>query len=241
MSAYIIQSGHFSKAGNFIAFSTKGERIHIYKKQINKLFPQVGIVYRCLGRYEKELIKFPFYCMADHLTFNSPDGTTFTRLTASQISEHEYEIKTVPFNSRIVSLEMDLHSCKQDYDKLQEEYDALVAKVEDYNANAELNECRMVIDHLTNQIVDLEEENDKLTRELQTANWNYEYAQSERERLELLCKEHEVELQEAMNGYHHAHLERERLQLLCDELEKYKKTFESLVAQYHINQLINNA
>jgi chromosome segregation ATPase len=82
-------------------------------------------------------------------------------------------------NSRIVSLEMDLHSCKQDYDKLTEEHNALLAKVEDYNANAELNECRMVIGHLTNQIEDLEEENDKLFSELQTANWNYECAQSE--------------------------------------------------------------
>jgi hypothetical protein len=232
MNAYIIQSGHFSKAGNFMGISVKGERIHIYKKDIIRLFPQVGIVYRCLGQYEKELVKLPFYCLAEEKTFDQIDfdgnktGEKFTRLTAIEIREHEYEIKTVLVNSRIVSLEMDLHCCKQDYDKLQEEYDALVAKVEDYNANAELNECRMVIDHLTNQIEDLEEENDKLTRELQTANWNYEYAQSERERLELLCKEHEYTIIELLKDN--------------DELEKYKKTFETVLTSYHINQLINN-
>ena len=193
MKAYIIEKGHFSQAGNFIAFSTKGERIHIYKKDILRLFTKAGIVYRCQGRYENELITFPFYCMAEHLTFNSPDGTTFTRLTASQISEHEYEIKTVLFNSRIVSLEMDLHFCKQDYDKLQEEYDALVAKVEHFDANGELNECRMVIDHLSYQVENLEEDNKKLKDEnerlkddFNALQWENEYIQSERERLALV-------------------------------------------------------
>jgi hypothetical protein len=200
MSAYIIQSGHFSKAGNFMGFSTKGERIHIYRKDILKLFPKAGIVYRCLGTYENELIKFPFYCLADENTFDHIDfdgnktGEKFTRLTAIEIRDTDYEIKVAAVNN-------------YDYTHPYSSYNN---------------------DHLI-------DENKKL-------KWDLEYSQSERERLELLCKEHEVELQEAMNGYHHAHLERERLQLLCDELWQYRKAFDALksLTSYQLDQLINN-
>ena len=196
MKAYIIETGHFSKAGNFIGFSTKGERVHIYKKQIFQEFPHVGIVYRCQGRYEKELIKFPFYCMADHLTFDNPDGTTFTRLTATEIHSSDHAIKAkAELDSTIEYYERELKhytfeaadrgrrrdSYREAYDKLAEEHDALVAKVDHYGGNA-----------------GLKEENEKLKVDYadllcktQGLQWDYEYAQSERERLELLCKEHE--------------------------------------------------
>jgi hypothetical protein len=187
MKAYVIQSGHFSKAGNFIGISALGEKVHIYKKDITRLFPEVGIVYRCLGRYEKELIKFPFYCMADHLTFDNTDGTTFTRLTATEIHSsvdaikaklkldstieyYERELKHYTFEASDRGRRLDTY--REAYEKLAEEHDALVAKVERYDGSAT-------------------RENEKLRDEIKSLQWNYDYAQSERERLELLCKEHE--------------------------------------------------
>lgn len=158
MKAYIIESGHFSKAGNFIAYSTKGERIHIYKKQILEQFPQVGIVYRCQGRYERELVKFPFYCMAEHLTFDNTDGTTFTRLTATEIHSSDHGIKAKAELQRTIdyyeeqlkyyTFEASDRGRRYDeyreayeklgekYDELMKEHEALVAKVEHYDHSA---------------------------------------------------------------------------------------------------------
>jgi hypothetical protein len=157
MKAYIIQSGHFSQAGNFMGFSAKGEKIHIYKKDIIRLFPQVGIVYRCLGRYEKELVKLPFYCLAEDQEFDYMDhngqrtGHKFTRLTAFVISDKKYEIKTAAVNN---------------YDYTH--------PYSSYNND------------------DLREENEELIDENKRLRWDLEYSQSERERLELLCKELET-------------------------------------------------
>jgi hypothetical protein len=176
MKAYIIQSGHFSQAGNFMGFSAKGEKIHIYKKDIIRLFPQVGIVYRCLGRYEKELVKLPFYCLAKEKEFDYMDhdgqktGHKFTRLTAFVISDKEYEIKTAAVqdwaDSKIKDLLDDIHNLKIDNDT-------------SYNKMAE--KCN-----------NLREENEELIDENKRLRWDLEYSQSERERLELLCKELET-------------------------------------------------
>ena len=173
MKAYIIQSGHFSKAGNFIGFSAFGERVHIYKKDILRLFTKAGIVYRCQGTYENELITFPFYCMAEHLTFDNTDGTTFTRLTAVEISESKLGIVEHAITDWVADLEhavsdraadrisKELERAKKNYRRLDNKYDELHKAYEDRE------------------------------HEMQAMQWNYEYAQSERERLELLCKEHE--------------------------------------------------
>ena len=180
MKAYIIQSGHFSQAGNFMGFSAKGEKIHIYKKDIIRLFPQVGIVYRCLGRYEKELVKLPFYCLAKEKEFDYMDhdgqktGQKFTRLTAFVISDKEYEIKTAAVqdwaDSKIKDLLDDIHNLKIDNDT-------------SYNKMAE--KCN-----------NLRDENEDLIDENKKLKWDLEYSQSERERLELLCKEHEYTIME---------------------------------------------
>ena len=180
MKAYIIQSGHFSQAGNFMGFSAKGEKIHIYKKDIIRLFPQVGIVYRCLGRYEKELVTLPFYCLAEDETFDYMDcngqktGHKFTRLTAFVISDKEYEIKTAAVqdwaDSKIKDLLDDIHNLKIDNDT-------------SYNKMAE--KCN-----------NLRDENEDLIDENKKLKWDLEYSQSERERLELLCKEHEYTIME---------------------------------------------
>jgi hypothetical protein len=173
MKAYIIQSGHFSQAGNFMGFSAKGEKIHIYKKHILELFPKVGIVYRCLERYEKELVTLPFYCLAEDDTFDylncngQKTGHKFTRLTAFVISDKEYQIKTAAVqhwaDSKIKDLLDDIHNLKIDNET-------------SYNKMAE-------------QCNNLRDENEDLIDENKKLKWDLEYSQSERERLQLLCDE----------------------------------------------------
>lgn len=183
MKAYIIQSGHFSQAGNFMGFSAKGEKIHIYKKHILELFPKVGIVYRCLGRYEKELVTLPFYCLAEDETFDYLDcngqktGHKFTRLTAFVISDKEYQIKTAAVNHWADSKIKDLTSTIEVKDRDLLHY------------RTELETVRRKYDALDKAFNKLAEENDDLSAKNQTLKWDLEYSQSERERLQLLCDE----------------------------------------------------
>jgi hypothetical protein len=183
MKAYIIQSGHFSQAGNFMGFSAKGEKIHIYKKDIIRLFPQVGIVYRCLGRYEKELVTLPFYCLAEDETFDYMDcngqktGHKFTRLTAFVISDKEYQIKTAAVNHWADSKIKDLTSTIEVKDRDLLHY------------RTELETVRRKYDALDKAFNKLAEENDDLIDENKKLKWDLEYSQSERERLQLLCDE----------------------------------------------------
>jgi hypothetical protein len=189
MKAYIIQSGHFSQAGNFMGFSAKGEKIHIYKKDIIRLFPQVGIVYRCLGRYEKELVKLPFYCLAEEKTFpymthdGQITGQTFTRLTAIEIRDSKYEIKVAAVNNYDYTHP---YSSYNNDDLLDEIHNLKIDHEVSYNKMAE--RCN-----------DLREENKDLIDENKKLKWDLEYSQSERERLELLCKKHE----ETIKNYQH--------------------------------------
>jgi hypothetical protein len=240
MKAYIIQSGHFSQSGNFMGFSAKGEKIHIYKKDIIRLFPQVGIVYRCLGRYEKELVKLPFYCLAKEKEFDYMDhdgqktGHKFTRLTAFVISDKEYEIKTAAVqdwaDSKIKDLLDDIHNLKIDNDtsynkmaekcnNLREENKDLTSTIEVKDRDllhyrTELETVRRKYDALDEAFDKLAEENDVLIDESKTLKWDLEYSQSERE----------------------------RLRLLCDELWQYRKVFDALksLTSYQLDQLINN-
>ena len=189
MKAYIIQSGHFSQAGNFMGFSAKGEKIHIYKKHILELFPKVGIVYRCLGRYEKELVTLPFYCLAEDETYDYMDcngqktGHKFTRLTAFVISDKKYEIKTAAVNN-------------YDYTHPYSSYNNEVKDRDLLHYRTELETVRRKYDALDKAFNKLAEENDDLSAKNQTLKWDLEYSQSERERLELLCKEHEYTIME---------------------------------------------
>jgi hypothetical protein len=192
MKAYIIQSGYFSQAGNFMGFSAKGEKIHIYKKDIIRLFPQVGIVYRCLGRYEKELVKLPFYCLAEDQEFDYMDhngqrtGHKFTRLTAFVISDKKYEIKTAAVNNYDYTHPYSSYN----NDDLREENDALSRTIK--SRDLDLEACNNIIINLRRDAVKQTDENKDL-------KWDLEYAQSERERLELLCKQHE----ETIKNYQH--------------------------------------
>ena len=202
-----------------MGFSAKGEKIHIYKKHILELFPKVGIVYRCLGRYEKELVTLPFYCLAEDETYDYMDcngqktGHKFTRLTAFVISDKEYQIKTAAVNhwadSKIKDLtstievkDRDLLHYRTELETVRRKYDALDKA---FNKLAEENDYTHPYSSYNN---------DHLIGENKKLKWDLEYSQSERE----------------------------RLQLLCDELEKYRKAFDALTSltSHQLNQLINN-
>ena len=239
MKAYIIQSGHFSQAGNFMGFSAKGEKIHIYKKHILELFPKVKIVYQCLGRYEKELVTLPFYCLAEDETFDYLDcngqktGHKFTRLTAFVISDKEYQIKTAAVNnydythpyssynneSTIRVKDRDLLHYRTELETVRRKYDALDKA---FNKLAEENDALsrtiksrdLDLEACNNIIINLRRDATKQLDDNKTLKWDLEYSQSERE----------------------------RLQLLCDELEKYRKAFDAITSltSHQLNQLINN-
>ena len=242
MKAYIIQSGHFSQAGNFMGFSAKGEKIHIYNKDIIRLFPQVGIVYRCLGRYEKELVKLPFYCLAEDQEFDYMDhngkrtGHKFTRLTAFVISDKKYEIKTAAVNNYdythpyssynnddltsiievkdrdLLHYRTELETVRRKYDALDEAFDKLA---EENDALSRTIKSRdLDLEACNNIIINLRRDATKQTDENKRLRWDLEYSQSERE----------------------------RLRLLCDELWQYRKAFDALksLTSYQLDQLINN-
>jgi chromosome segregation ATPase len=208
MKAYIIESGHFSKAGNFVAYSTKGERIHIYKKQIFEEFPMAEIVHRCLGIYENAQVKFPFYCLAGVQIFNSTEGTTFDRLTAIKISKDESTIKYYSLETKYTQLMMEHERDKTYYeeqlkyytfeasdrgrrhDEYREAYERLGEKYDELDI--ENNSLKQSLCDLDSKCDALKAENIDLEDKLKEMTWNYEYAQSERERLELLCKELET-------------------------------------------------
>lgn len=199
MKAYIIESGHFSKAGNFIAYSTKGERIHIYKKQIFEEFPDVETIFHCTGQYDASLITFPFYCVAEEKTFDMIDfdgkktGGKFTRLTAVEISESTLGIVTYTMSDWVAEVKdaisdraaerisEELARAKKNYrrlenryDELMKEHDALVAKVEHYDHSA------------TEENDKLKAEIESLKEKLRDESWEAHYQQSERERLALI-------------------------------------------------------
>jgi hypothetical protein len=141
MKAYIIQSGHFSQAGNFIGYSATGERVHIYKKHIMKEFPMVEVFNRHNGNYDKEWMTFPFYCLAEHLSFNSMEGQEFTRLTAEQISVSKFKLKLSLMNGveewskkdadRAHSIEWCFNDLDKQYTKLKEENEQLKKQLKD--------------------------------------------------------------------------------------------------------------
>lgn len=173
MKAYIIESGHFSAAGNFMGLSTLGEKIHIYKKHIMNEFPMVEHLYDRTGFYDKSLIPFPFYCIAQDKTFpemnynGKKTGNTFTRLTSEFVSSSKFRLKATLAGWDDWMFEIvdnpNKHTdrCAQEYKRLLGEHDKLK---KDYNDLKQTIKCKSL---------------------------DLEYAQSERERLEKLCKKYE--------------------------------------------------
>jgi regulator of replication initiation timing len=228
MKAYIIETGHFSQAGNFIGYSSTGERIHIYKKQIFKEFPMVEVFHRHNGNYDKEWMTFPFYCLAEHLSFNSTEGQEFTRLTAEQISVSKFKLKLSLMDGcqewskrdadRSHSIEWCFNDLDKQYTKLKEECAKLALENEK-----------------------LKDENDRLRDEVNASQWDYEHSKLERDGL----KEENEKLKDYFKALQweneHIQSERERLALIIMNASKVVASCDLGLSQDKINQLINNA
>jgi hypothetical protein len=82
-----ISSGNFTAAGNFTGYNLLGERVHVYKRQMDTL-----------GWKEDKDVKFPFYAVATVKEFQQlgedgePTGETFDRLTATSVFKTEQDI-----------------------------------------------------------------------------------------------------------------------------------------------------
>ena len=82
-----ITSGNFTAAGNFTGYNLLGERVHVYKRQMDTL-----------GWKEDKDVKFPFYAVAVNKEFQQlgedgePTGETFDRLTATSVFKTESDI-----------------------------------------------------------------------------------------------------------------------------------------------------
>ena len=98
MKNYIITSATCTANGNVSAYTSKGERIHIYARQLTSL----GLTKEQLGTDKEQgtkpiTVANPLFCIAEHKTFNArkddqgnsipfADGSlTMTRLTALSV------------------------------------------------------------------------------------------------------------------------------------------------------------
>lgn len=98
MKNYIITSATCTDKGNVSAYTSKGERIHIYARQLASL----GLTTEMLGTDKVKgtnpiTVDNPLFCIAEHKTFNArkddqgnsipfADGSlTMTRLTAMSV------------------------------------------------------------------------------------------------------------------------------------------------------------
>ena len=82
----VINSGNFSENGNFSAYNTKGERIHIHKRQME-----------ALGYKPGDTVQYPFFTIVNNKTYGArldasgnpipyADGKlTMTRATATAV------------------------------------------------------------------------------------------------------------------------------------------------------------
>lgn len=171
MKAYIIESGHFSEAGNFIGYTSLGERVHIYRKQIFEGFPMVEIYNRHFGIYDKSWIKFPFYCLAQERSFTNARGSQFTRLTAEQISTNKFKLK--------LSL---MDGC-QEWSKQENVYDTVMER--------KIDHLLKVYDNLKSNYAKLKEDKDQLADQLLELHTTHQYTKAKCDRLQRLCNEHE--------------------------------------------------
>jgi hypothetical protein len=82
-----ISSGNFTANGNFTGYNLLGERVHIYKRQMEQL-----------GWAKDADVKFPFYTVATVKEYQKvdengePTDETFDRLTATSVFKDEISL-----------------------------------------------------------------------------------------------------------------------------------------------------
>lgn len=107
MKNYVINNGTFTASGNFSGYTALGERVHIFKRQMEALKWSTN-----------EEVKFPFYAIGTvkeigQLDPNgkplvNPDGTPVTvgRLTALSAFKTREEIKQAHADSALLDIEI---------------------------------------------------------------------------------------------------------------------------------------
>lgn len=107
MKNYVINNGSFTEAGNFSGYTALGERVHLYKRQMD-----------ALGWTKNEDVKFPFYVIGEVKAFNKVDGDRkpiigadgkpemSERLTALSAFKTREEIKQAHADSKLLDIEI---------------------------------------------------------------------------------------------------------------------------------------
>lgn len=107
MKNYVINNGQFTANGNFSGYTALGERVHIFKRQIESL-----------GWSKPEDVKFPFYTIGTNKEIGqldsngkplmNADGTpaTANRLTALSAFKSREEIKQAHADSALLDIEI---------------------------------------------------------------------------------------------------------------------------------------
>jgi hypothetical protein len=97
---YVINNGSFTASGNFSGYTALGERLHIYKRQME-----------ALGCTKNEDVKFPFFAIGTMKTINQLDQAgntvgTAERLTALSAFKTREDIKQAHADSALLDIEI---------------------------------------------------------------------------------------------------------------------------------------
>ena len=97
---YVINNGSFTANGNFSGYTALGDRVHIFKRQME-----------ALGWTSNEQVKFPFYCIGTIKTINQLDANgvvtgTSERLTALSAFKTREDIKQAHADSKLLDIEI---------------------------------------------------------------------------------------------------------------------------------------
>lgn len=107
MKNYVINNGSFTASGNFSGYTALGERVHIYKRQME-----------ALGWSKQENVQFPFYVIgttkqigqlgADGQPLTDANGVALTsdRLTALSAFKSREEIKQAHADNALLDIEI---------------------------------------------------------------------------------------------------------------------------------------
>lgn len=101
MKNLVINNGSFTAAGNFSGYTALGERVHIYKRQVE-----------ALGWSSNDDVAFPFYCIAADKEIQQinekgePTGEVSTRLTALSVFKTRDDISQAHVQSATLDIEI---------------------------------------------------------------------------------------------------------------------------------------
>jgi len=100
MKNLVINNGNFSTAGNFSGYTALGEKVHIYKRQMETL-----------GWSSDDDVKTPFFVIAENKNIDTIDANgvvtkTDVRLTALSVFKTRDEIKQAHADSAFLDIEV---------------------------------------------------------------------------------------------------------------------------------------